>query len=211
MIASPILAIALWLTFQHRPAWYQPATLDADGFQRARREAVAAADDFGDRLVAGRTFEVTLEQRAVNEWLAALPDIWPEAKAALPPQLTAPAVQFSAGAIRVAAHAQAAVGQAIVSIELVPQVAGDGESVRIVASHIRGGSLPIPGFLLRGVEGALPADEPKAQGEERISFAQLLSGITTPNRFVWPNGNRPFRIATIASTPGTLRLQIEPL
>jgi hypothetical protein len=211
LIASPLLAIVVWLIFQHRPAWYQPAVLNAEALQRARREAVAAADDFGDRLVVGRPFEVVLEQRAVNEWLAALPEIWPDARDALPPELTAPAVYFGAGAVRVAAHARAAIGQAIVSLELTAHLAGDGRSLRIVATRVRGGSLPIPAFVLQRIDGAQSSDASSERDAERITIPQLLTGLTTRNRFVWPNGERAFRIVNITSMPGVLRLQIEPL
>ena len=56
LILLPVLFIAGWLVIHHKPGWYRPPTLAEEGMQRARREAVAAADDFGDRLVLGKTF-----------------------------------------------------------------------------------------------------------------------------------------------------------
>ena len=41
--------------------------------------------------------------------------------------------------------------------------------------------------------------------------ADWLSGLRVPNRFVWPNGKRPFRIDAIELTQGRIRLRLESL
>ncbi len=202
------MAIALWLAFQHKPSWYRPVHLDSEGLQRARRESVAAADDFGDRLVLGEPFEVTLTQQSINEWLFALPETWPQAKDALPPELREPFIQFVPGAVRFAAHVENAVGQAILSIDLGAAVSGDGTSLTVAASAIRGGSLRVPGFLIQRMVSMI---KPPSADQDAITIDQLLSGLSTRNRLTWPNGQRPFRIRAITIGHGTLRLAIEPL
>jgi len=211
LVISPLGASALWLTFQHKPSWYRPVLLSADNFQRARREAVAAADDFGDKLVAGRPFEVTLRQQSVNEWLAALPEIWPEAKDALPPELSAPAVRFEPGLLRIGAHLERAVGQTILSVDLVPEVSKDGASIGIAARALRAGSLSIPRILFERVLPWFDPQAPSTAPDDRVSIGQLFSGVTSSNRFVWPNGERAFRIQSVSLIDGELHLNIEPL
>jgi hypothetical protein len=211
LFISPLMGVALWLSAQHKPSWYRPLKLDSESLQRVRREAVAQADDFGDRLVLGRPFEVTLTQREVNEWLTALPQIWPEANVAWPPEIHEPYVKFSPGTICLAAHVDRSVGQAILNIDLVPELSPDGRSVRVAASALRLGSLPIPRVLLERIASWVTPREAPENDAHRVALAELFSGLTTANRFVWPNGERPFRIRSARIMNAELRLGIEPL
>lgn len=77
----------------------QPRNLDEVGAQRARNEAVAAADYIGDQMYEGLPFDVVLRNWSVNEWLAALSAIWLEAKDVLPSEMSGPAVRFDDGGI----------------------------------------------------------------------------------------------------------------
>ena len=43
------------------------------------------------------------------------------------------------------------------------------------------------------------------------SVDQLFAGVNTRNRFVWPNGKRPFRISSIRAIGGELRIRLQPL
>ena len=224
-ILAPVTFLGLWLAFQHKPAWYQPIRLDEQGYQHARRDAVAMADSISDQLVQGKEFELVLTDRSVNEWLAALPRVWPEAKQSLPDEIRDPAVRFAEDNIRFAAHFDKNGWQAIVSVDLFVRVSDDGTSVTIALAGARGGSLPVPRAVIErllrplieharssgknhGTDATSPWD---AAVKSVRSVDQLFTGVTSRNRFVWPNGKRPFRIASIRATNGELRISLHPL
>jgi len=217
--------VGLWLAFQHKPAWYRPIRLDELVYQRARGETVATADSISDQLVLGKEFEFVLSDRSVNGWLAALPRIWPEAGQTLPDELRDPAVQFAEDRIRFAAHFQENGWQAIVSVDLFARVTDDGTSVTIALAGARGGSLPVPRAVIERLLGPLieharssetnhdaDATSPWDAAVKGVRSAdQLFTGVTNRNDFVWPNGKRPFRIASIRATNGELRIRLQPL
>jgi len=224
LAAGLIALIALWLAFQYKPGWYRPIVLDDAGIQRAERQAVAVADDVGDQMVEGRPFRVVLQDRSVNEWLAALPHVWPDARDALPPELTEPVVRFEDGCIKVGAHYAAGGWRTIVNMGLTLGVSADGTTVEIALNGARGGSLPIPRSVLDRVFAQLSRSPPVGQDKPRHaadvlasalreieSLDDLFEGVRIDNRFVWPNGDRPFRIESIEIDNGQLRLRIEPL
>ncbi len=232
-ILAPVALVGLWLAFQHKPAWYQPVRLDDEEYQLARREAVATADSISDQIVQGRAFDLVLRDRSVNEWLAAWPRVSPEARRALPPELHDPAVRFTDERIRVGAHYEKSGWQAIVSVDLALRVSPDGINLTIALAAVRGGSLPVPRAIVERLLGPLlerarrrhnhndAADTGSPWGTTLVlsregldnlySTAQLFEGVTIRNRFVWPNGRRPFRIESIRITDGELRLRIQPL
>ncbi len=224
-IIAPAAGIGVWLAFQHKPNWYRPMQLDDQGYQQARRDAVATADSISDQLVAGKEFDIVLSDRSVNLWLAALPSIWPGVKHSLPNELHYPAVQFAEDRIRFAGHFEKNGWQAILSIDLVVGVSGDGGSVTVALDCARGGSLPVPRVLVARLLNPLieharqdkktpndDASSPWAAAAKSVTSAdQLFKGVTTRNRFVWPNGKRPFRIVSILATEGELRIRLRPL
>ena len=224
-ILAPVTFVGLWLAFQHKPAWYQPIRLDEHGYQLARRDAVATADSISDQLVQGKEFDLVLTERSVNGWLTALPSIWPEAKQALPDELRDPAVRFAEDRIRFAAHFDKNGWQAIVSVDLFVRVPDDGTSVTIALAGARGGSLPMPRTIIerllrplieharnRGQNHDTDATSPWDAAVKSVrSVDQLFTGVTSRNRFVWPNGKRPFRIASIHAIDGELHIRLHPL
>lgn len=205
LIALPLILLAMWLTVHHRPGWYRPPVLDADGSQRARREAMGAADDFGDRLVRGEPFTVTLDDTSVNAWLAALPTIWPESREWLPPELLQPAVGFAEGRLRIGARLERRELSTIVSFDVIPVIADDGKSVSIKLAAIRGGALPIPVSM---IEPYLKPILAKNADEKQPTPSDAL--VSFPNRFTWPNGQRRFAIRRIDIQAGKVHLDIEP-
>jgi hypothetical protein len=224
MITSIALLAALWLTFQHKPRWYQPVVLDARSSQAAKADAVTTADHVSDRMVEGRLFEITLTEDSVNGWLAALPHAWPDAQRALPPELSAPAVSFDPQELRIGALAAVDGWQTIVSVALAIQLTEDGREVSVALAGAGAGSLPFPRALLRRalepLISDLHADHPgRHDGSDVLTGAMreirsaddLFDGIRIPNRFVWLNGDRPFRIESITLGEGQVRLRIEPL
>ena len=234
LVAGLVALIALWLTFQHKPGWYRPATLDEAGIQQARSRAIATADFVGDQMVRGEPFDVVLLDRSVNEWLAALPHVWPDARDSLPPELSDLAVRFDDGKVQIGAHYAARQWQAIVSVDMLLRPSDDGSAVEIALGGVHGGSLPVPRAILRslldhllqsawanrhlscrsGSARRVPLMAGRARPtalQEVQSVDELFEGVKIRNRFVWFNGDRPFRIDSIRIDGGELRLRIEPL
>lgn len=214
----------LWLAFQHKPGWYRPVVLDKQGSRGAKTDAITTADRVGDRMVGGLPFEVTLSDRSVNGWLAALPHAWPDADRLLPSELSNPAVRFDDHELRVGAHCAVNGWQAIISVKLAIGLTDDGRNLTIALTGAYGGSLPVPRAVLehalepllsalrtnRGVADSR-ADPLSAALRGIRSVDDLYGGISIRNRFVWLNGDRPFRIESLAFGDGELRLRIEPL
>ena len=223
-VVGPVALLVVWLTFQHKPGWYRPANLDQAGIQRARSQAVLLADSISDQMVAQEPFDIVLQDRTMTEWLAALPTVWPEVRDAIPTQITDPAVWFDGGGVRVGAHYTGRAWQAILSVDIVLEVSEDGREVLIALRDVKGGSLSIPRALLtnrldRLLREARAIGDRSDSGVETLlaavrkirSVDALFEGVRIKNRFVWFNGRRPFRIASIQIDAGALRLHIEPL
>ena len=223
-VGSCLLCLVLWLAFQHKPAWYRPASLDATQSQAAKADAVAAADYVSDRMVEGRLFEIRLTDRSVNSWLAALPYAWPEASEILPPELTDAAIRFDPGRVRVGAHCRMNGWQAILSLSLRLSVSKDGGDVIVALTGVQMGSLPVPRPALRRLfEHLRPSKLVRQSGSTRRtspvmeslaevqSIDELFAGVHLENRFVWFNGERPFRVRSFEIDEGRWQLRIEPL
>ena len=216
LVTVPVLLVAGWFTIHHRPGWYRPPDLDDDGLQRARRESANAADDFGDRLVLGGEFEVTLRASALNEWLAALPHVWPDAQRVFPPEVSELAIHFLPELAQVGAHLSRSGWEAIVNADFRGSLSSDGQSLIVEVVAARVGSLPLPRFMVQPWLARLTArtDESglSSGGSGADSATPRTSGrFRFRNRFVWPNGERPFRIQSIRMTDSELHLQIHPL
>jgi len=223
LVGVPVGLAGAWLAFQHKPGWYRPVDVTEELFQRAQADTAAVADTISYDVVSGRTADVTLVDAAVNEWLACLPRLLPEEYEAMPPEISAPAIHFTADGIRVGAYVNRDGWQAILSIGLAVSLSDDGRTVRVALTDVRGGSLPVPRvFLDRVVEPLLQEVLAKQRARGRGGSADglwrqvqsvddLYSGITLRNRFVWPNGERPFRIEAITTEEGAVRLRLDPL
>ncbi len=213
-----------WFTFQHKPGWYRPVAPSAATTRRAQADSAAVFDYISDHLVDGRSFDLSIRARSVTEWLAALPVLWPELQAELPPELCDFAVGFEEGAIRVGAHLERNGWKVIANLGVVVEVIANGDEIRVRLVDVRGGSLRLPRAaverMLGGVEWARTSMTDGTGGassswQDAVRAVQTLDdafrGVSLRNRFVWPNGRRPYRIAGVAATDGVLRLRIEPL
>ena len=214
----------LWLVFQHKPSWYRPVTVNETLLQKARRESAATVDTISRQIVQGRPFEVVLADHMVNEWLAALPHQWPDARRAIPPEISDIALSFDAGKIRVGALCVHGGWRAIVSVGLTPGVSADGSKVSVALAEAHGGSMRVPRAVLEDIlQRALEYtrsnpgggnDNPTELGSilrDVLSVEELFEGVSIENNFVWPNGERPFRIDAITVRAGELHLRLEPL
>jgi len=227
LIVSPLALLTLCLALEHRPDWYRPAFLDEQGVQSARRDATNAVDQFGDQLVRRRPFDVVLRDDALTTWLSAMPHIWPDAAQALPRQLHDPALRFEPGAIRFGAIYDFSGWRALVSAAVAATLVDGGEVIDLRLTEARCGSVRVPELLLGRIvdphlrpaassaaeqaPASATAPELLSSLREVRSIYQLCRGVGIRNRFVWPNGKRPFRIDRIQIDAGELRLRIEPL
>lgn len=212
---------ALWLTFQHKPGWYRPVTLNPAGLHLARRDATNTLDSIGDRIVRGEPFDLVLSKRSVNEWLAALPQLWPDAASRLGSRFTELAVDFDSDGIRLGALYTRRGWRVIASVDLKIAVTQDGRFLQITLPRLRGGSLPLPRRLLESLldpflrQGRDPSSAGAGAfdliaGETGLA-GERVAGVRLRNRFIWPNGRRDFRFTSIEVKSGELRLRIEPL
>ncbi|MEK7711158.1 MAG: hypothetical protein AAB341_04600 [Planctomycetota bacterium] len=227
LIAASLGSLTLWLALEHRPGWYVPAVLGEQGVQAARRDATNAVDQFGDQLVRRLPFEVVLRDDALNAWLTALPHIWPDAARAVPRELHAPVLRFESGLLRIGALYEVSGWRAIVSGAVAAALADDGATIELRLVETSCGSVPMPPSLIARVANPhlhtaamsdgkqssapeTPRDAISSIREVR-SVDQFYRGVRIRNRFVWPNGKRPFRIDQITIDAGELRLRIEPI
>jgi hypothetical protein len=206
LVAGMILLGVGWLVLQHVPSWYQPARLDAAGRQNAQADATRMADWIGDKMVQKEPFEVLLHDWSVTDWLAVLPSVWPEATRSIPEGVKDVALKFDTGQVLIGAHCARNGWRAIISLTVTARLTDDGGHIEVVLRGVHGGSLPLPKTLLAGWLEPVLRDW---RGGD--SHDDPLAGVRIRNRFIWPNGDRPFRIASIKVGGGDLRVGIVPL
>lgn len=148
---SVLSAVALWLTFQHKPGWYQPVVPTDDVIQRARREGTNLIDTISAHLVRNKRLKVTLREPEVNEWLAALPFAWPDAATAIPPEISQPAVRFTTEGVRVGGHATSSGWEVILGVTIRLEMIEDGDALLLSVHSIRAGSLPLPLTMIKPI------------------------------------------------------------
>lgn len=222
MVTAAILVV-LWMKFHRIPAWYVPVEVSVEDLPRIRSESSRWADDIGDKVVRRRSFEIELHEFTVNEFLAALPDIAPDADRYLPREVLDPCIDLRDGEIHFGARLVQEAWQCIVTLAIAVQVTDDGRYLAVALRDVRGGSLSIPQSLLQRVVGPLLEDAQKALQRGRSSnvwseafrdvdsVGKLYEGVRVRNRFTWPNGNRRFRIESITVLDGVVKVVIDPL
>jgi hypothetical protein len=207
----------LWLVFQHRPGWYRPATADDATIQRAQAESAEVVDTTSRRIVERRDFELQLTDRMVNEWLAAMPVLWPEARDWWPSGVRDPAVGFDEDEMRIGVFVERDGWRVIANASLAAVVSQDLSTIRITLRSVRGGSLPMPQRVMDSLWGRVLS----AVGRGRIDGVELAPvgakragsthELSIRNHFIWPNGERPFRITRLGAKRGVLTIGMEPL
>ncbi len=215
LIGGTAACMTLWLIFQHKPAWYRPAPTDPDTLRDIRMKVTEIADGISRRIVAGEAFELSFADDTITRWLAALPHVWPDAARAVPKQLSEHVIRFEPGAVRIGTLYVEGGWRAVLSAAVEIGVSDDNREITLKLREAHGGSLPIPSAILHRVLARLDAGRERSRSRKRGSGLDdptaLLEGTAVPNRFVWPNGRRPFRITELELTKGRIRLRIEPL
>ena len=194
--------VALGCAVTCRPGWYTPTSIDRALFKADKRALVKLLDDIGSALNAGRPIDVEVDQAQLNRWLAARAT-WP-----VPPPAEIADLQYlrvallGAQRVRVGATVEWAGHRWVVSftgrIERRP-----GELyLHCEARHL--GVLRVPRLLLRRA-----ADWRGADDRVRRLLSDGLLGV--PDRGIWSNGRRPFRLRAVAVSQGVLRVSLSPI
>ena len=217
-----IAALVAWFGLRHTPAWYDPPYVSAEDLPRVRASLPTSLQSFTDQLVEGSPFQFRLSARTVNEWIAARESIWPDTRGRLPEWLSNPIVAFEDGRVIGAGRFERDGWRAVVSMHLVIAPEEDELVVRLVKTGIGAFGAPTEriGRALKVWLDKLPEQGEKVPEYLRTTIealresttTQLLSeGVRVVNEFVWPNGEREFRISEVAAGDGWLTLSVEPL
>ena len=222
-LAGLTLGAVFWLIVHHIPRWYQPVYVAEAELDQVRADAVRSYNQFGDGVAHRKTFDLTLDEREVSQWIAARERIWPEAGAWLPPWVQEPVVCFREGHMIVAARVTLGGSELIAAAHLSLAV-GTDEMIIVRLERMTAGSLPIPvGALAQPLARLLrlegrdldllpsPVADTVQTFRESEPVAVLSTGLRRANRFIWENGRRPYRLAGVKIDQGKLTLSIEPL
>lgn len=208
-----LLMAAAFFIIQHRPAWYAPVESSSTLVESVRRQTALAADDFGDRLVHGQAFEIAFTQEQLNEWIAAAPILASELDSGWPDVLHSPALRLEREGLRIGALAESSGWRVIAGAQIAAEVIDGGESLAIQLRGASAGSMPIPHDVVRRVVAPLIREIREKSG--RSSGAAVIAGqdgttLLLPSRYVWPNGQRAFRIHGIKIDEQAVRLFVQP-
>lgn len=224
-VATALLALVvvpLWLAVHFVPSWYQPPTMTTDDLRRARASLPNTLQQFTDLLVAGEPFTFELSDAMVNQWLAARASIWPDSAKRWPEQLFDPVICFNQDHVIVAGRLVSAVAETIVSLHWTVAAQADDLTIRCVDAKL--GALSAPNLLLNRLLDANAERLRGASADWSLSVRDWLEPLFArdagalfgrplqrPNRFVWPNGKRPFTINGLEAENGMLTVRITPL
>jgi len=217
-----VFAVSVWLAIRYVPSWYAPPQLSDADLPRRRSSVARTLQDFTDRLIDGDRFTFKLSAHDINEWLAAREAIWPDADRRMPDWLHDPMLTFDDESIIIGARVQRGSWHAVLSTHIYVSPREDDLVVRIGRTAIGAISAPA-GYVRDAVDDWLSllliSMEKMPDSLYEILAAvrdtgtrQVLSeGIRVENRFVWPNGERPFRILSLKAADGWLTLVVEPM
>ena len=213
----------LFVAFHLKPGWYRPIAIDERGLAEAEASVARVFDDFGDHVVRRRPFEIVLHDHELNGWLAALPRLWRDASEHWPADVVLPALAFREGRWLVGAEVRRG-WRTIVNAQLRATLVDDGRQILIEVESVSAGSIPIPRRywspqVQRAIDELILENNNRRPSDSRISISQPASfaesnhpALLITNRFIWANGQRPFRIGSMEPRDdGTMLVRIEPL
>ncbi len=209
-LAAALLSVGafiwMWLAFQRIPDWYRPAQLGPDEGDRIRREVTAWADDVSRRIVHRDEFAIEISEGQLNELLAGLSEVVPDARHRWPAWIVDPAVVVDKGSARFAARIQRTYWSVIVNGRLAVTL-GEDRSIRLAVSELRLGALPLPDGLARSLAEAMLGSVDPNRASEGIEGLEWR----WRNRITWPNGRRDIEITGVELGEGELRVGVRPL
>ncbi|MCH8149032.1 MAG: hypothetical protein IH987_13800, partial [Planctomycetes bacterium] len=140
--------VTLWLIFQHKPDWYRPPTVNERMLRETRTEVAEIVEGISQRIVRGETFDLSFTDEIVNQWLAALPHVWPGARRDVPPELRDLVIRFDANRIRIASLYVKDGWRAVLTLAVKVAISTDGRRISLELIEAHGGSLPVPHSVL---------------------------------------------------------------
>jgi len=228
LVGLPAAGLILVLFIEHRPTWYRPVEHNRISLDEARGRAAQLVDSISDAVVLGESFDLRITDALANAWLATALHDRPDLFARIPDEFKQPAIGFRDDCVQFGAKFERNGWRAILSARVGVTVSADGSELSVSVQRISIGSLPLPRWLWpiskqnnKGLElnGAadltksplLDLEAPSPENSNKLDWRQLGKGLRIRNRFIWPNGRRPFRIAAATATNGVLLVRIEPL
>lgn len=198
-----LLVVVGGLLAIRRPAYFQPALVNRATLTQDKQDLVNVLDGIGAGLNRGQSVDVELVADQVNRWIAGRFEMWPEQSDLRLDPLRFPQVEFLDGdRIRASALVREDDGWGVI-LTLEVRVRAAGEFLEIDVHAARVGELPAPAsWLLEEVE--------RLARREGLPVRRRPGGLLVPNRFVWPNGKRPFEVSAVAADNGRLKIRLTP-
>lgn len=214
LVAALLLALMVvgWLAFRHIPSWYVPAYVPIEDEQAARDGLGAAVTALSHGMGQGSRFDFIVRQDELNRWLVARDRIWPESKRWVPDQIEDPMVVFGQGEVIVAGAWMGPGPRTVVNVRL--RVEMFGGTLRAVVENVRGGSLPIPLWLIKGELTRLERDRDGRQRAllpDGTSIVEAVEGAPLPREISWSQPRGKFRIEALQVVPGALHVSLQPI
>ena len=220
-VALIALVLTGWLALTRIPSWYKPAIVLQSDLDRVRNSLPNAYQELADRVVEGKEFELTFEDRTVNEWIAARAEMYPESAEWLPDFVRQPAVSFDDDRCIIAARIDYDGWKFILGVQF--SATADRNRITIHIDGLTVGAMPVPLAIVRGPLERLLASaqidtqdmaEPAAsilqdlQGKKAADIVE--DGIGFRNSIKPPNTNRYVRITGLSAEDGKLLVRMQP-
>ena len=217
VLLLPLVMVGVWLGIQHIPEWYRPPVISPQDYQKVRDDFEAIFNEMSRGLISSREpFKLVLSDEQVNNWMAVRGEILPEASAWVPDYLDDPMIRFEEDLITVGGTVSRGNVRSVVSLGWRVKVRPEIVTLRL--EKTRSGSLPVPETAIAELLSKMAGDPATAgaslsQDGMRLAGAirQAGTGLEIENLFRWSNGDRLFRITSIESKDGSMRLGIQPL
>ncbi len=214
---SAVGFMAGWMLFQHIPGWYRPAVVGADEVEAVWGDWLKAVDGLNERMsLAREPFEWSVSESQLNRWLAIREAKWPLAREWLPENFSDPQILIQSNGLRLGAVCQRGSLRFVISADLWVGVVNDRIAVRL--KRMSAGSLQLPKSWVRQELAALDGGflrrkatkEPADEHAPLPRLADLPDGVLVPNRWVWWNPKRAFRVTGIRCGSGRISVTFDP-
>lgn len=185
-----------------RPAWYQPASINFEQLPQDKQALVGLLEKIGQALNHDRPCEFQLDAAQINRWIAARFEM-PEAERWFVEGIRNPLVDLRPSGLHIASMIDTGVLEVVASCALDFTVAPDRLTIRVAS--VRVGRLPVPvSWVARAWTAAvsMTGDGPAGEANGTLSL---------PNKFVWKNGKKPYRVSVVEFGESTVRVRLEPL
>ncbi|GJM23634.1 MAG: hypothetical protein DHS20C16_00490 [Phycisphaerae bacterium] len=216
-----ITAVVGWFAFQKIPSWYKPVRVASGDLTRIRNSLPNTYDSLNAKIQKGETFDFTLIDRTVSEWIVARAELYPDAEAWLPRWLRDPVVVFDDNRAIIGARVDYQGWRAIVGIHLTLDITNETITARI--TKVTAGALPVPlSQLVKPIEDFLKDEDldvetmpdPAAlvfKQLQKVGPAKALTdGLKWRNVFKAPNSPHVIKLRGASTANGELKIRIEP-